>query len=187
MRTSRVATRYAEALFELTQEREAVEDIRSQLLRLVKLLDGSEALRQLLARADIPAEAKHAAVEEALGEAFSQEIIALLGTLVDHDRGALVGEVAAAYEHFADEAAGIVAAEACTAVSLTEQQRARMISALERMIGKQIRLQVRVDPSVLAGVRLQVGDRLIDGSAAGRLARLREELLDVTRMMGRED
>ncbi len=54
-----------------------------------------------------------------------------------------------------------------------------MTAALVRLTGKQVVLKETLDPAVLAGVAVQVGDYLIDGSAAGRLARMREELLGV--------
>jgi len=52
-----------------------------------------------------------------------------------------------------------------------------LTAVLARFTGKRVLLEERTDPDVLAGVRVRVGDRLIDGSAAGRLQRLREELL----------
>jgi F-type H+-transporting ATPase subunit delta len=63
------------------------------------------------------------------------------------------------------------------AVPLIPEEQKRLASALARLTGKRVILQTHVDPSVLAGVTVQVGGRLIDGSAAGRLARMREELL----------
>lgn len=79
----------------------------------------------------------------------------------------------------ADDAAGVVKAEASTVVPLTPVQRSRLTGALSRITGRRVVLAERVEPEVLAGVRVQVGDRLIDGSAAGRLERMREELVAV--------
>lgn len=177
MTVSRIAARYAEALFDLARDRGAVDDIRAELDALVQVASQSPELAEMLRRPDLPSDRKLVALRAALGDRFSQTITALLASLVDHDRGATMAEVAAAYEELADAAAGLVKVEAVTAVPLSEEQRNRIVAAVERRTGQQVRLETRVDPRVLAGVRLRVGDSLIDGSAAGRLAALREELM----------
>lgn len=178
MSAPRVAARYAEALFELARERHAVDGIRRELEQFAELLEGSPELRGLLERADLPTERKVEALGSALGGAFSDSVAALLAALVRHRRGDLAAQVLDAYGEFADRAAGVVRAEVCTVVPLRNDQRERLLAVLERIAGGEVRLAERVDPAVLAGVRLQVGDRLVDGSAAGRLARLREALLE---------
>ena len=178
MTAPRVAERYAEALFELARARHAVPHISRDLADLAATVQASPDLQRLLQRPDLPAERKIAALQSALGDAFSQAIVALLAILVKHERGAAVQQVAAAYDQLADRAAGIVRAEAATVVALTGEQKSRITRVLERITGRRVKLEERVDPTLFAGVRLRIGDRLIDGSAAGRLARLREELLD---------
>ena len=178
MTAPRVAERYAEALFELARARDAVPHISRDLADLATTVQASPDLQRLLKRPDLPSERKIAALRQALGEEFSEAIVALLAVLVRHGRGDAVKQVADAYDELADRAAGIVRAEADSVVPLTREQRSRMVRVLERITGQQVKLEESVDPTVLAGVRLRIGDRLIDGSAAGRLARLREELLD---------
>ena len=177
MSASRIATRYAEALFDLARERDALDATRDELDAFVQVASQSPALAEMLKRPDLPAEQKLAAFRAAFGDQFSRTITALVATLVNHNRGAVLPEVAAAYEELADDAAGTVRAEAVTAVPLDNDQQGRIVAALERRTGKRVRLEARVDPRVLAGVRLHVGDSLIDGSAAGRLSALREELM----------
>jgi len=174
-----VASRYAEALFEVAQGRRAVEAVRTELEALLELAEATPALRALLERPDLAADQKLEALRAALGDEFSDTVVALLDALVQRGRGDHVAEVAAVYDEMADDAAGLVRAEARTAAPLTDGQRARLVAALGRITGRQVKLEERLDPEVLAGVRLLVGDRLIDGSAAGRLARMREELMSV--------
>jgi len=174
---SRIASRYAEALLGVAQARESTEDLRGELRALVEVVRGSPELGRLLERADLPPEAKLEAMQQALGAAFSKTVMATMAALVRHRRGEIVGEVVEAFEELADAASGVVRAEAHTVVPLSQGQRTRLVSALERQTGRDIRLVERLDASVVAGVRLQVGDKLIDGSAAGRLARMREQLV----------
>jgi ATP synthase F1 delta subunit len=173
----RVAARYAEAFFGLAQQRGLIEQMRGELEALAALVERTPALEQLLERPDLNAEQKIEALRAALGESFSEVVMRLLAVLLEHARGEAVKQVAEAFGELADSAAGVVRAEACTVVPLTDQQRGRLTAVLERMTGQRVKLTERLDPSVLAGIRLQVGDRLLDGSAAGRLAALREELI----------
>jgi len=173
----RVAARYAEAFFGVAQEIGLAGQLRGELDALAELVARTPALEQLLVRADLAPEQKIQALQAALGEEFSEPVMRLMGVLLEHARGEAVKEVAEAFSELADRAAGVVRAEACTVVPLSEQQRGRLVAVLERMTRQRVKLTERLDPSVLAGIRLQVGDRLIDGSAAGRLAAMREELI----------
>ena len=112
-----------------------------------------------------------------LGEQFSDLTLSLLRVLLEHGRGPDLGAVREAYHELADEAEGVVHAEARSVVPLTPDQRRRLMAALEKSDGPRDHLTERIDPSVEAGMSVQVGDELIDGSAAGRFARMREELL----------
>ena len=76
----------------------------------------------------------------------------------------------------ADEAAGIVHAQVTTAVALSDQQVSDITEQLSRSLGKTIRTEAKVDPSIIGGLVVRVGDRLVDGSVRTRLKRLREEL-----------
>ena len=179
MTSRRVAARYAEALFGLAQARASVETVRAELQALVGLIAQTPALASLLERPDLEAERKLAAATAALEGQFSAIVTSLLAVLLRHRRGDQVGAVAEAFAEMADDAAGVVKAEATTVVPLTPVQRSRLTGALSRITGRRVVLAERVEPEVLAGVRVQVGDRLIDGSAAGRLERMREELVAV--------
>ena len=177
MRDRRAAARYAEALLGVAEQRRAVEAVRQQLDDLVALAQASPVLQDLLARPDLPAEEKLEALSAALGGRFSEAVLNLLEVLLRHGRGEDLAAVEETYDALADEAQGIVRAEARSLLPLTREERARLIAALSRMTGKRVVLEERLDPAVLAGVSVQVGDRLVDGSAAGRLARMREELI----------
>jgi len=174
----RIAGRYAEALFSLARDRDAVSEIRSELSDLSAAVEASPDLQQLLTRPDLPVERKLAALEAALGDRLSRDIVSLLGVIVTHRRGDAVSGVAEAYGELADRAAGIVRAEVETVVPLAPGQRSRLLAAIQRLTGAPVKLEERIDPGVIAGVRLRIGDSLVDGSAAGRLARLRDELVN---------
>jgi F-type H+-transporting ATPase subunit delta len=174
----RVAVRYGEALFSLAYEQHLVQAVREELDELVKLVEDAPALQQLLQRPDLETSRKLEALRAGVGAGFSETVMRMLAVLVRHQRGDGLAQVAQAYSELADEAAGVIRAEVQTAVPLSERQRERLAAELERKTGRRVSMEARTDPAVLAGVRVQIGHQLIDGSAAGRLARMREALLD---------
>jgi len=174
----RVAARYGEALFRVAQRRRLVPAVQEQLDELARLVDACPPLRQLLQRPDLDSERKLEALRASLGPSFSDIVMRTMAALIRHQRGDALPQVAQAYRELAEEAAGVVRAEVSTAVPLSQTQRQRLSTALERITGRRVILQARTDPAVLAGVRVQLAHRLIDGSAAGRLARMREALMD---------
>jgi len=173
----RAAARYAEALLDVTSSARTVDAMRGELDALVALVAAAPDLQDLLARPDMPFEQKYATVSKVLQGQFSEAVFSLIEVLLHHGRGGELPAVEAVYDELADEAQGLVRAEARSVVPLTPEQRNRLIAVLARRTGRRVVLKERIDPSVLAGVSVQVGGRLIDGSAAGRLARMREELL----------
>jgi len=174
---SAVAARYAESLFQVAQAEGAVEQVRSEVDDLVRLVERAPALRTLLERPDVDADRKMAVLQAAFGEQLTRAVWGLLGVLIRHRRGDQLAAVAAGFQRLADEAAGVVRAEVRSAVPLAPEQRARLVAALNRITKGQVVLQERVDTSVLAGAVVQVGQRLIDGSAGGRLEHLRQRLM----------
>jgi F-type H+-transporting ATPase subunit delta len=173
----RAAARYAEALLGVASEQQAIESVRQEVEALVALVEATPVLGDLLARPDLDAEQKERMISTALGGRFSEAVVSMLLVLLHHQRGEDLPAVRDVYGEMADEAEGLVRAEARAAVPLTGEEQQRLAAALARLTGKRVLLEVQVDPSVLAGVTVEVGGRLIDGSAAGRLARMREELL----------
>jgi len=84
----------------------------------------------------------------------------------------ILESIATAYEMVMNERAGLVLARVQTAAPLSTAQRERLAAALERLAGRQVKLQVQVVPELIGGARVWLGDRLLDGSLTGRLQRM---------------
>ncbi|MEK7284956.1 MAG: ATP synthase F1 subunit delta, partial [Chloroflexota bacterium] len=90
---------------------------------------------------------------------------------------ALLTAVATTYGELVDQRAGIVKAKITTPVELEEAQRSAFVQRLERSSGKKLRATFTVDPSLVGGAKVQLGDHLIDGSIRAQLERLRTQLV----------
>jgi F-type H+-transporting ATPase subunit delta len=167
---------YADALHAIAQAEGRDEVIEDELSRFARVVQGSDELRERLSDPMIPAATRQQIVVDLLGGKAEPTTISLASMVVANGRAReLPAIVDAMIARRAREASKEVA-EVRTAIELTEDQRARLASALTRATGKQVALSVIVDPSVKGGVVAQVGDTVIDGSVRRRLDQLRSSL-----------
>ena len=173
---AQAARRYARAIFELAQEDGTVDKWSRQLTILRSVLEEPE-VRAVFEDPFQSAPRRLEAAGLLDVEGIGREAMNLLKLLVSSHRTKVIGEVADQFEVLADEAAGRIRATATTAVELEPADRVRITKQLTDNLGKDVRLSVLVDPAILGGLVLQVGDRLIDASVAGKLAQLRRAVI----------
>lgn len=171
------ARRYARAVFELAQEEKAVEAWARRLGVLREVLEDAR-LRPVLENPAIPIEEKQALIESFGIARLGKEGENLAKLLIANHRAQVIGDLVEEFGRLADEAAGRVQATATAAVELSEADRRRLAGELSDKLGREVRVDVRVDPSILGGLVLQFGDRVIDASLATRLQQLRRRLAD---------
>ena len=168
------AKRYARAVFDLAQEEGHLEEWRERLSGLTHALS-DEAVAAVLTNPTIPVDTRI----ELIGvpsKGLDDESINLAKLLIESNRVREIGAIADEYEALADDAAGRVRATETTAIALTAHDRDRVADELSTRLGKEVRLQVEVDPTILGGLKLQYGDHLVDASVATRLQQLRRAL-----------
>jgi F-type H+-transporting ATPase subunit delta len=167
------AKRYAQAAFELAGQSGGIERWRADLEDVARVLTDSEAAG-IFADSRIPLERRVAMVDRTLDV---QPLVANLAKLlVTKGRSRSARAVATAFGRMADEAAGIADAEVTAAIDLTPQQLASIEQRLSASLGKRVKVTAKVDPSLIGGVVVRVGDKLVDGSVRTRLKDLRREL-----------
>jgi F-type H+-transporting ATPase subunit delta len=172
------ARRYAKAVFELATEESQVEEWATRLESVRDVLSRPEAVR-VLANPTIAVQRREEAAASLLDGRAGREVLNLARLLVGANRiGALDG-IIEQYRLLADEAAGRVRATATTAVPLTRADADKLEASLARRLGREVRLETRVDASILGGLVLRMGDRVIDASVATRLRQLRRQLAGV--------
>jgi F-type H+-transporting ATPase subunit delta len=121
-------------------------------------------------------EAKAALVESLLGASASKQTVAIVSHLVQQPRGRRIAELLRfATTTVADEA-GLAVATVTTASAITPAQLTRLTAALSSNYGRGLRINHVIDPALVGGVRVQLGDEIIDGSVASRLNELRLQL-----------
>ena len=167
------ARRYAEALLALSPNERAVADLRASLEKLAPVFDRVTVAG--LRDPSVPMKQRIAALSAALaGEPAS--IRSLMVLLLETDRIALVPQIALAYGDLVDRREGIAKARITTAVPLKEPDQRELVNRLERESERKLRATFAVDPALIGGAKVQIGDHLIDSSVRAKLAALGRQL-----------
>jgi F-type H+-transporting ATPase subunit delta len=175
-RRQSAARRYAEAAFSVAMRDDAVEAWRSELDSAAEIV-GEERIGRALANPSIPLETRLATAEDTFGKLVGNKMLNLIGLLLRRGRIEELPRLAAEFRRLDDERQGITHATATSASPLTADEVRALTQRLEQYTGGRIQLDVEVDPSLLGGLVVRVGDRLIDGSVRSRLERLRNQLV----------
>ncbi len=174
-RPSTAARRYAEAAFEIALRDGTVEAWRRELDAAAVILGDPTVLRALENPA-IPLESR-AGLVTALEATISRPVLNLIALMIRRGRIEALPRVAAEFRRLDDQRNGVTTAIATSATPLESAEVSALTGRLEEMTGGRVELDLRVDPSLLGGLLVRVGDRLIDGSVRGRLERLRNQLV----------
>ena len=168
-----LAERYAAALFELADERHALDAVAGDLRELRTMLQQSHDLARLL-RSPVLSREDQAKAIAALSEraGLSELTRDFLGVAAGNRRLFAVPAMIEAYLNQLAERRGEVTAEITTAQPLNETQQNTLAEQLRRAVGRRVTVDLRVDPSLLGGMIVKVGSRMIDGSLKSRLHRL---------------
>ncbi len=174
-RSTSSARRYADAAFEVALRDGTVDAWRRELAA-----GGRYALEPGLASAlanpAIPLEQRAKAVEDVIARQVSRPVLNLVMVLLHRGRIELLPRVAQEFARLVDLRENVSHATATSAAPMGPDEVRALTARLEQLTGGRVELATDVDPGILGGVVVRLGDRLIDGSVRGRLERLRSKL-----------
>ncbi len=178
--TSGVAGRYAAALFELADGQKSIDAVESDLNGLQTLLDESDDLRRLVESPAFTKEAQGQALAAVLDKAGVKGLTAqFIGVVADNRRLFALPGMIKAYKQMAAEKRGEISAEVTSAVELTAGQRKELSESLKEKLGSDVQLVEKVDQSILGGLIVKVGSRMIDTSLKTKLNALKYAMKEV--------
>jgi F-type H+-transporting ATPase subunit delta len=168
--------RYAEAAFQVATRDKTVDRWRSELETAAAIV-ADEKVGRALANPSIPLEERTATAEKTFSRIVSRPALNLIGLMLRRGRIEELPRLAAEFRRLDNARQGITLATATSASPLSPDEVRALTERMEQVTGGRVELDVQVDPSLLGGLVVRVGDRLIDGSVRSRLERLRNQLV----------
>jgi F-type H+-transporting ATPase subunit delta len=171
-----IARRYAGAIFDIGMKQNTLDQTLSDVEEIAKLFS-IRKLAYLLREPKIPAERKEKAIRQGLESKVLPTSLNLALLVVQRGLVDLMPNIARELNQLVLDYKNEAKAEVITATPMDEAQRSQVQQALERITGKNIQLETRIQPNILGGVVARVGDQVIDGSVERRLKVLQQQLL----------
>jgi F-type H+-transporting ATPase subunit delta len=170
-----VARPYADAAFDFARERNAL-PVWSEMLRVAAVVADDPQMRAALDNPRLSAGDKEALFLSICGERLDAEGRNFVRVLIGAERIALLAEIRTLFEAMKDADEGLARASIASAFPISDRELADLKAALERRFGKKVEASVTVDASLIGGVRIAVGDTVIDASVKGELEAMANHL-----------
>ena len=163
-----VARPYAEAAFKLAQESGNLQSW-SEMLSMLEMVVTNEEVAKRIGNPNVDDQALEGLILGGLGERLDGPARNLVQLLIENARLTLVSQIREQYEALRREHEGVLEASIISAMPINDAQVDGLRSALEKKYGRKVNTQVEVDPSLIGGVRIKVGDKVIDATVRGKL------------------
>jgi F-type H+-transporting ATPase subunit delta len=166
-----VARPYAEAAFRAALDKGSLAKA-GEALALLSAIAADPRVRYVLSDPRVNAQQKKDLLTSIAGDSLDEVARNLVGVLVDNRREELIGAIAREYDQLQREHDRVIKARITSAKPLDDAQRGEIVAALERRYGKKVEAELDVDPELLGGARVQVGDQVIHASVRDALAQM---------------
>ncbi|MER1939099.1 MULTISPECIES: F0F1 ATP synthase subunit delta [unclassified Castellaniella] len=173
---STIARPYAEALFQAVRDDSRGLQAWSEVLSPLAQVAGQPDVLEAMADPRLNNAQRIQLLTSLLPDALPAQAANLLGLLVENDRVQVMPQVAEQFELLRNQLEGTALARITSAFPLDDTQLAGLLKGLEQKFGLKLKSQVTVDPELIGGVRVAVGDHVLDTSVQARLANLRDTL-----------
>lgn len=174
---SRVATRYAKALFSAALKEKALDEVERDLTAFAQRLGKDSKLQTFLANPQVPRTDKDALLVGAYQGRMHELVLGTLRLMLSKRREAEYGEMQRQFVRLRREHERVLAITICSAAPLSDEHHQAIVTKLRTAIGRPVESKVVVDPSLIGGVKIVSENYVLDATVVGGLARLREKLV----------
>lgn len=174
-----IADRYARAVLKTCPDLATIETVKSELETLRDTFLSQEGFRRFLLNPKMPAAVKDKVVQNSLKDRLNDRTLHLLRLLIAKNRQKALPDIADRYMELCDQIRGVENALVVSAVEIPPDLKERLALTVQRFSTRHVEVTHSVDPNILGGVIIKLGDRVIDGSLKHRFEEARRTLLAV--------
>jgi F-type H+-transporting ATPase subunit delta len=172
-----LANKYAVAIFELAKEENELEAYGEQLTQVSQVVAAQADLKAFINNPQVQPLAKKELLSKLFKEDLASSVYNFIMLLVDKRRESLLEEIAGRYQALSNAARNIVEAEVTVTSELSDAQKKSLIAKLEKVTGKKVLISTHIDKSIIGGLVVKMGDKLIDGSVVSQMKSLQKQLM----------
>ncbi|WCK54346.1 F0F1 ATP synthase subunit delta [Aneurinibacillus sp. Ricciae_BoGa-3] len=173
---SAVAKRYARALFDVVNEHGTLEATEQELVQINGIIRENTEFENLLTHPKISVDEKKNLINQLFQGKVSDITLNFVNLLIERGREHELGQVTATFTELSNETRGLADAIVTTAKPLTEEEIKQLADSFGQKLNKTLRVTTVVDPTILGGVVVRIGNRLYDGSIKGKLDRFTQQI-----------
>lgn len=177
MRDTRVAKRYAAALFETARDYKVIESVEDDLKGIVALIRNDERFKRVLQGPDVAREQKLKLLDKLFSDRVTAITMQALRLILEKGRETEIEEIQREFVRLRREHEHVISALITTAEALEDDQRARVVEKLAQITARRIEPEFRIEPHLIGGISVAYENHVLDGSLHGQLRRLREKLV----------
>ncbi len=174
--SSKAGARYAKSLLDLSKEQNAVEEVKNDMVFFEKIVDDNSELEAILKNPIVPLDKKQGILEGIFGSNVHAISNSFFQLVVKKGRSSILFDTAKQFVQQYNAIKGIVTAEVTSASALTDANRTEIVALVKKeLAASEVVLKEKVDPALIGGFILKVGDKQFDASLASGLTKLKKE------------
>ena len=175
MSSTRAAIRYAKAILDMANSKSAANEVSQDMTLIATTIKGNAELNTFIQNPTIKVEVKESALLEVFAS-VNNVTKGLFHLLLENKRFEILESIAIEYNKLFDEANGVEVAKVTTAIAITPELEAKILAKIKEFSNKKVTIENTVDPSIIGGFILRIGDKQYNASVANRLQVLKREL-----------
>jgi F-type H+-transporting ATPase subunit delta len=175
MSSTRAAIRYAKAILDLAHSKNVSEAVANDMKTISTTISSNQELSMFILNPTMKVEVKESALLEVFADS-NAVTKGLFHLLFENKRFEILGEIATEYNNLNDEANGVQVAKVTTAIAMDADLESKVLAKIATFSDKKITIENTVDPSIIGGFILRIGDKQYNASVANRLQVLKREL-----------
>ncbi|MEG1311703.1 MAG: F0F1 ATP synthase subunit delta [Romboutsia sp.] len=174
-----IASRYAEALFQVGEETNSTTELYNELNVVVEIIKSNKDFYNILKSPLVSKREKKELIENIFTDKISTSLNNFFKIIIDKDRISIIENIVKSYKTLLNEKNNIMEGIAISAVSMTNDEIKQLESKLSNKYNKNVTLENKVDETILGGVLVRLGNKEIDGTVKTRLANMKSQLSQV--------